>query len=87
MPAAINVRYLTRYTCCNMSAKVQKNFCYLTYKKMSATINKCQVSYLEMSDTYSIADIYMKLSGTEMSYSLPIAGSYGWNNTGSLVAL
>ena len=34
---------------------------------MSVTVNKCQVSYLEMLGTYTIAGIDMNLSGTEMS--------------------
>jgi len=38
-----------------MSAAVEINFMYLTYNKMSATINKCQLSCLEMLGTYPIA--------------------------------
>ena len=40
------------YICCKMSIR------YLTYHEMSATINKCQVSYLEMLGTYLIAGIH-----------------------------
>ena len=50
MPATINVRYLT------VGTKMSKiNFGYLTYHKVSATINECQVLYLEMLGTYPIA--------------------------------
>ena len=40
---------------------------WVQYHEMSVTINKCQISFLEMLGTYSIAGIYMKLSGIEMS--------------------
>ena len=51
---------------------------------MSATINKCQVSHLEMLGTYyPIAGRHE----TEMSYLWHICSRYGRNNTGSLVAL
>ena len=54
---------------------------------MSATVNKCQVSYLEMLGTYPVYQVYMKPSGSEMSYTWPVFCSrYGWNNKGSLVA-
>ena len=32
------------------------NFRYFTYHEMSTTVNKCQVSYLGMLDTYSRYD-------------------------------
>ena len=51
-------------TCCKMSALVQCKiiFSYLSYHKMSATINKCQIpKYI----TYS--RLYMKPSGIEMT--------------------
>ena len=58
----LNVSYsqcqVPRYVegaCCKMSAAVEINFMYLTYNKMSATINKCQLSCLEMLGTYPIA--------------------------------
>ena len=54
---------------------------------MSATVNRCQVSYLEMLGTYPIYQVYMKLSGIEMSYTCMTCSRYGWNNTGSLVGL
>ena len=38
---------------CQLQFKI--NFRYLTHHKMSATINKCLVSYLEMLRTYPIA--------------------------------
>ena len=44
---------------------------------MSATVNKCQVSYLEMLGTYPVYQVYMKLSGSEMSYAWPVAGMAG----------
>ena len=57
---------------------------YLSYHEMSATVNKCQVSHLEMLGTYyPIAGRHE----TEMSYLWHICSRYGWNNTGSLVAL
>ena len=40
---------------------------WVQYHEMPVTINKCQISFLEMLGTYSIAGIYMKLSGIEMS--------------------
>ena len=40
-----------------------------TYHEMSATVNKCQVSYLEMLGTYPVYQVYMKLSGSEMPYT------------------
>ena len=43
---------------------------YLTYHEISATINECPLSCLEMLGTYPTADIH----GIEMSYTLPIAG-------------
>ena len=44
---------LSKYACCKMLATV--------------TINECQVPYLEMLGTYLIQQVYMKLSGIEMS--------------------
>ena len=46
-------------TCSKMSKLV---FRYPTYHEMSATINKCQGSYLEMLDTYPIAGIHETVS-------------------------
>ena len=46
-----------------MHATIVQNKSY-TYHEMSATINKCLVSYLEMLGTYSyMAGVVMKLSG------------------------
>ena len=42
---------------------------YIPYHEMSATVNKCQVSYPEMLGTYPVYQVYMKLSGSEMSYT------------------
>ena len=42
-----------------------------------------KLSGIEMSYTWTTAGIYIH----EMSHTWPIVGSYGWNNTGNLVAL
>ena len=47
--------------------KNERGNTWVQYHEMSVTINKCQISFLEMLGTYSIAGIYMKLSGIEMS--------------------
>ena len=58
----VNIRYLTTYTLQNVSLVQNK---YLSYHEMSATVNKCQVSHLEMLGTYyPIAGRHE----TEMSY-------------------
>ena len=44
---------------------------------MSAAVNECLVSYLELLGTYPIYQVYMKLSGIEMSYTWPVAGMAG----------
>ena len=46
---------------------------------MSTTVNKCQVSYLGMLETYSRYNYTQNV--IYMNYS-----KYYWNNTGSLVA-
>ena len=59
-------------TCCKMSAAVQNKFqvSYLyTMKCQLLSCNKCPVSYLEMLGTYPTQQVYMKLLGTEMSYT------------------
>ena len=58
-------------TCRNMSATVQINFRYLVYlpRNVSYCQPKCQLSYLEMLGTYPVYQVYMKLSGIEMSYT------------------
>ena len=45
---------------------------------MSATVNKCQVSYLEMLGTYPVNQVYMKLSGSEMSYRICSIRRHGY---------
>ena len=45
-------------TCRKMSATVQNKFKVSYLPRMSATINKCQVSYLVMLGTYPIAGVY-----------------------------
>ena len=53
-----NINLLHCHTCYKMPAAVQNKFdVSYTYYKMYATINKCLVSYLEMSYTYLIAGI------------------------------
>ena len=55
MPATINVRYLTRYIHTSYGLIY---FRYRTCHEMSLTVNKCQVSYLEMLGTHPIAKLY-----------------------------
>ena len=52
---------------------------------MSATINKCQVSYLKLLSAYPLAGIHETVSYWNVIYMT--YGRRGWNNTGSLVAL
>ena len=54
-----------------------------SYLPRNVTYYPCQVSYQEMF-TYPVGN--MKLSGIEMLYYMTCSW-YGWNNTGSLVAL
>ena len=56
-----------------------------TYHEMSATINECQVQYQEMLGTYPIAGIHETVRYWNVIYMT--RSRYGWNNTGSLVAL
>ena len=56
MSATVNVRYMLQ----NVSATVQNKFqvSCIPYHEMSATINECQASYLEMLGTYPVAGIH-----------------------------
>ena len=59
------------------------NIGYFTYHKMSATVNKSQVPYLEMLGTYyPTAGIHETVRYSNVIYMT--CNRYGWNNTGSL---
>ena len=63
-------------TCCKMS---KINFRYPTYHEIPVTVNKCQVSYLEMLGTYSTAGSYTRNCQVLKCHIHELQQVYIWN--------